>query len=372
MVRRGFWPAALLLAAGCAKLDWPAAFVPARYTLAQLGSGTAAKPGSGKSAAMYEAAAPIAETVTKALLEGFGTPEKPAIAGADETRNAAILRGSRLYRVNCMYCHGMNGDGAGPSATLYEPRPRDYRRGAFKWKSTLANSKPRRSDLRRTLSEGISGTAMPPFKLLPADQLDDLVEYVAFLSQRGETEFNLLYKAQQDAPEKPDELTEFLKEDWPQSMKEQFARVANGWNDAALAKELVPISGTRVEPRSDDDPDFDASVSRGRELFLGAGGCVKCHGLDGKGGSRELKPDDELNFDQWGQPTRPRNLKEGVFRGGRAPVDLFRRIHQGIAPSKMPASEKALKPEQIWDLVNFLRTLPYRSDLLPPAAGAVR
>ncbi len=36
--------------------------------------------------------------------------------------------------------------------------------------------------------QGIAGTAMPSFALLPADEIDALVEYVKYLSLRGETE----------------------------------------------------------------------------------------------------------------------------------------------------------------------------------------
>ena len=53
------------------------------------------------------------------------------------------------------------------------------------------------------------------------------------------------------------------------------------------------------------------------------------------------------------------NLTTGVFRGGRRPIDLYYRIHSGINGSNMTAFGKALKPDQIWDLVNFLEILPY-------------
>jgi mono/diheme cytochrome c family protein len=360
MGRTAWLTVALALLAGCAREDWPAAFAPSRYTMAQLGNGRGSES--------YVPLAPLAEAIQASMREQYGVPAAPAVKSANAGRNAAILRGSRAYRVNCMYCHGMNGDGAGPSANNYDPRPRDYRRGAFKWKSTLANAKPLRSDLKRTLLGGVTGTAMPPFKLLADDQLDDLVEYVVYLAERGEAEYSLLYKAQQEAPDKPEEIAKFLKEDWPETVGEQFGRVAQSWQDDALAKQLVPVAGTRIDDRAPAAA-FGASVDRGRGVFLGAGGCVKCHGLDGKGGARDLKADDDANVDLWGRPIQPRNLKEGVFRGGRAPIDLYRRIHQGIAPSKMPASGAVLKPDQIWDLVNFLRTLPYRPELLPPAAG---
>ena len=35
--------------------------------------------------------------------------------------------------------------------------------------------------------------------------------------------------------------------------------------------------------------------------------------------------------------------------------------------AKMPAHSQLLKPEQIWDLVNFVLALPYQPDLLNDA-----
>ena len=46
--------------------------------------------------------------------------------------------GRNLYMQHCLHCHGVSGDGAGPTAKFLNPRPRDYRQGIFKFKSTQA------------------------------------------------------------------------------------------------------------------------------------------------------------------------------------------------------------------------------------------
>jgi hypothetical protein len=63
----------------------------------------------------------------------------------------------------------------------------------------------------------------------------------------------------------------------------------------------------------------------------------------------------------------------GIYRGGRRPLDIFRRIHQGIAGTPMPAAGRdeknptgALKPEEIWNLVDYVRSLPFE-DASEPA-----
>ncbi|HSG69996.1 MAG TPA: hypothetical protein VLA12_06245, partial [Planctomycetaceae bacterium] len=57
---------------------------------------------------------------------------------------------------------------------------------------------------------------------------------------------------------------------------------------------------------------------------------------------------------------QPRNLKLGQYRGGRRPIDLYRRIYAGIAPSKMPNFATS-PPETIWDAVNYVLHVPFES-----------
>ena len=54
-----------------------------------------------------------------------------------------------LFRRHCVTCHGISGDGAGPSAAVLVPYPRDYRDGLFKYTSTAGGAKPVRADLER-------------------------------------------------------------------------------------------------------------------------------------------------------------------------------------------------------------------------------
>jgi mono/diheme cytochrome c family protein len=53
------------------------------------------------------------------------------------------------------------------------------------------------------------------------------------------------------------------------------------------------------------------------------------------------------------------DLTTGIYHGGRRPIDLYWRIHSGINGVNMPASKDNLDSKDIWDLVSFLRVLPY-------------
>ena len=76
----------------------------------------------------------------------------------------------------------------GPTTAFLNPYPRDYRRGIFKFKGTVREDRPTTEDLLRTLTDGLQGSAMPSFKLLPQVDREALVEYVKYLSMRGEVE----------------------------------------------------------------------------------------------------------------------------------------------------------------------------------------
>src|SRR4030095_10515920 len=134
--------------------------------------------------------------VDELLAASFGTPDNPvvpAVEGAElldlnklkmaagPVSSAADGSPRGLYREHCAHCHGITGDGNGPTAAFLNPYPRDYRPGKFKFKSTPIGFKPTHADLKKTLLEGIPGTAMPSFKLLTDVEVESLLQYVEYL-----------------------------------------------------------------------------------------------------------------------------------------------------------------------------------------------
>ena len=63
--------------------------------------------------------------------------------------------------------------------------------------------------------------------------------------------------------------------------------------------------------------------------------------------------------DTWGNAHKPRNLTLGQYRGGRRPVDVYRRLFVGIKGTQMTGYGSALSEEEIWELVNYVLALPY-------------
>jgi mono/diheme cytochrome c family protein len=302
----------------------------------------------------------------KALNKVFGKPARPKIDGQleggedivvalelldDSGKKWSLLRkGSALYRRHCLQCHGLTGDGHGPTAAWVNPHPRDYRRGIFKFTSSnqqAGSRKPRKEDLKRTLLNGIEGTSMPSFVTLRGrkddgaekqdEDLDALIAYVIHLSLRGEVEFETLKRLIDDLPLEKDTMEEHVD-----SLLTEFA---GRWKEAEEEARLIkpgPFKGLTKE-----------SVQNGYRLFMdkGAAGCISCH--------KDFGRQNNYKFDDWGTIVRPLDLTSGVYRGGRRPVDFYWRIHSGINGAGMTGFNKFLNNNEIWDLVNFLQVLPY-------------
>jgi mono/diheme cytochrome c family protein len=264
------------------------------------------------------------------LAKYTGGYHKPVLLVERSEPQPELARGQAVYQEQCVQCHGVSGDGQGLAAEFMYPRPRDYRKGLFKFTSTSYGSRPQREDLVRTVRQGVSGTSMPKFNLLPEKDLQAVVDYVITLSRRGELEEQLVETAQAE-----DDLDAELVKD------ELVPTVLNRWAEAESG-EINPLT---------PQPKFTvAHIERGKKAFL-TKGCSKCHGDDGRGQTLENK-----GTDIWGNQTRAADLTSGMLHGGQRPIDLYRRIFSGINGTPMPSFRHALQaePDTIWDLVSYV------------------
>ena len=347
----------------------------------------------------------------------FGTPDNPFVLpetgldpalikmAAGPTQSDQFGRETGLYRRHCAHCHGTTGDGLGPTAMLLNPYPRDYRQGKFKFKSTERAAKPTQHDLEFIIREGVQGTAMPAFGLLPETQIKALVEYVKYLSLRGQTEIRLS-DAMLDLSE-----GEKLTATREMLIDEILTPLAESWSTAADS--IIPTDGENAKP----EVELAQSIANGKDLFYSAkANCAKCHGWSALGDGQTNDYDDWskavveaqnslagdiATLDDPGDmsdedqaalarhvkllssalatdslPPRnaiPRNLRQGIYRGGRAPYDLYRRIYAGINGAPMPAvgpptpgAQGTLTSDEIWNLVDYVLSLPYEPISQPP------
>lgn len=285
--------------------------------------------------------------------ENGDAEQQPGVVLEDTVDPERLKQGAEIYRRRCSGCHGITGDGYGPAAEYLQPRPRDYRRGIFKFTSTPYGAKPARHDLVRVLRRGAKGTSMPAFPWLPDDELEAVIDYVILLSQRGELEQYALQLAQYDYD--PDEEIDFME------LVDGLANIRAAWQEA---DELV------VDPLTPEPSYTDESILAGRKVFLDEkNGCFKCHGRDAEGqthwlsheflSKQESLPEDQreqINYDDWGYPAPAADLTARLLHGGRRPIDIYRRIYTGINGTPMPAFSQTFSddPDKIWHLVHYV------------------
>lgn len=209
--------------------------------------------------------------------------------------------GKYVFERNCIVCHGARGDGMGEMSPQLVPKPRSFREGMFKFRSTPAGALPTEADLVRTIRGGLSGTGMGMFTHLSDDEVRAVIEYVKSFSRRWLKTEN--YAAPMKLPPQP----AWLKE---------AGRIANG---AAL---------------------FQTH-------------CAGCHGpsADGNGQfAATLK-------DVWNLPARPADLRQPHLRCGDAPADIYRVLATGLDGTPMVSFETTLTPELRWEIIAYIFTL---------------
>jgi cytochrome c len=208
-----------------------------------------------------------------------------------------LKAGKFIYERSCAICHGAEGKGDGSAAPYLEPRPRDFTKGEFKFRTTPSGNIPTVDDLARTVTHGLNGTAMSPWAELSKRDLQAVIAYVETFSER--------FKTATAAPVKVPPPTPF---------------------------------------------DMEA-VRRGQRWYADIE-CGKCHGPEGRGdgpSAGELK--DNLGF-----PIRPADLTQpSRYKRGASPTDIYLTIFTGLTGTPMPSNAGNLeKPQDEWDLVYYV------------------
>lgn len=222
-----------------------------------------------------------------------------------------IAMGKMIYKMTCMFCHGEQGKGDGPAAIFIgpysSPRPRDFYRGVFKFKSTKSGHLPTEFDLMRTVRDGIPGY-MPSFRYLGREKLRQVVLYV----------------------------TQFYKRKTDRKMK----------------KKGIPYEEISI----DHSVSFTKeSIVRGKKVYKELE-CFRCHGMEGKGdgpSAKDLKDDKGLSI-------KPADLtRPSAFKNGNNHEDIYRSIVTGLGGTPMPSFAYYFKDEgtRAWDLVHYILSL---------------
>lgn len=212
------------------------------------------------------------------------------------------MQGKFVYERNCVVCHGQRGDGNGELGATLKPKPRSFREGMFKFRTTPLGKLPTDADLRRTIRGGLSGTAMGMFTQLADEEIDAVITYVKSFSRRWR---------------KPE-------------------------NHADPVKLAPPPSWLKAPT------ELKTHAQAGQKLF--ATNCAACHGekADGKGPAAiALK-------DIWDIPAAPSDLRQPHLRCGDKEEDIFRVLSTGLNGTAMVSFDTTLTEAQRWDIIAYI------------------
>lgn len=248
--------------------------------------------------------------------------------GTTSTVVRKLELGRETYGLYCVGCHGEQGDGAGPAARFLDPKPRDFRVGRLKFASVESGQPPRDEDYLRVITDGLQGTAMPAFPLLSNTEKEALVAYVRSFRKKNE------------------------------------------------------VPGDRLPlPRDPFANDPQAGVAAGEKAYHQFVKCWSCHPsyatpteIQKWSGSAPLMRangyDSETKDSEWGTPIRAPDFLEDRIKTGFGVEGLARAIGSGIGGTAMPAWGSMLKPDQLWGLAYYVRSLALKRGT--PEAEALR
>ncbi len=219
------------------------------------------------------------------LLPGIALPEE---------------KGKVVYNQWCSSCHGEKGDGKGPAADFVWPRPRDFTKGTYKFKSTASGEPALDSDIIRTIKEGNAGTSMPAWKRFSDDEVKALVTYL-----------------------------------------KQFSA------------DTFSIQGTPVKI-GNPPGGKEKMIAMGKELYQSTK-CWECHGKTGRGDGE--KGWQEKFKDDWGDRIYPADhTSPWEFRAGSDVKDIFKTISAGFDGTPMTSYGDTVAKEKIWALAYYVQS----------------
>jgi len=233
----------------------------------------------------------------------------------DPIQKDKLELGKKVYFKRCVWCHGVEGGGDGPSADRLFTRPRNFIQGTFKIRWTDSGELPLDRNLLDTVKNGLPGSAMPPWgEVLSNDEMNAVVQFVKSLVQDRD----------------------FMDED-EEVNPQDFGK--NPWGTTGPYHLGVP------------QEDIDA----GKEVFL-KNKCFECHGGEGRGDGNPTMKDD------WGFPIFAADWQQcWNFRGSRRnhfdPFNVVRTVSTGLNGTPMPNFKDKITVEDRWKLAAFVNSL---------------
>lgn len=303
------------------------------------------------------------------LVAYLGTWARPKHTAAEVKAllpGASAAMGAKVFSARCASCHGSKGEG-GIGSRLNSDSFLSMADDEFMF---------------RAVSEGRPGTAMPSWYFLPARDVADVLKFIRSWqksapvaldrpSRRGEPEFGkLIYDKACVSCHGPEgrggvggqlgnpvflssAKDEFL---WRTIAHGKQGTGMRGFMEGRALGTLMSLNSSDIDhvvsylrtlaakPRVDLlDREFPgASAAVGKEVYLGKGGCSKCHGLEGEGSS--------------GPSLNSLGFLKAASNGYLAATIIMGRQGTEMRPFGQEGEVVKLDPREVMDLVAFVRS----------------
>ena len=259
------------------------------------------------------------------LLLVFLLPATSFAAMPDPVLKDKLEAGKKVYFKRCVWCHGVEGGGDGPSADRLFTRPRNFIQGTFKIRTTDSGELPLDANLIKTVTNGLPGSAMPAWgEFLKKEEIEAVIQFVKTLVQDRD----------------------FADEDEEVNVQD-FG--TNPWGTEGPYHLGVP----------------QEAIDKGKEIFT-KNKCFECHGGEGRGDGNPTMKDD------WGFPIVAADWQQcWNFRGSRRdpynPFNIVRTISTGLNGTPMPNFREQITVEDRWNIAAFVNSLCPRKRIDPLA-----
>ena len=262
-------------------------------------------------------------------------PGTALAAMPDPIKKDMLEKGKKVYFKRCVWCHGVEGGGDGPSADRLFTRPRNFIQGTFKIRVTDSGELPMDINLINTVKNGLQGSAMPAWgEFLAEDEILSVVQFVKSLVQDREWD------------DEDEEVNNVITEISADNGKGPLGDAP--WGSTSGPYHLgVP----------------QEHIDAGKELFI-KNKCFECHGGEGRGDGNPTMKDD------WGFPIVAANWQQcWNFRGARRdaynPFVIARTISTGLNGTPMPNFREQMTGPERWQVAAFVNSLCPRKKIDP-------
>lgn len=251
--------------------------------------------------------------------------EDKVFAGGIHVSAGKLNAGEQIYKEYCMACHGVKGDGKGPSHKGMKVPPRDFTLGIYKFGQVASGDLPHDRHFYDLLTHGLNGTAMLPWGLSDG-QMDAVVQYI-----------------------------------------KTFAPKVWEGKDKELGEEIIATKDPFGEAHK------SAAIQKGKEVYHAVANCQSCHrayvsleeysSINKKVNNEAI---DELDEDfyqtkqqetEYGYMNVPPDFTWHRIRSAKTVEHLYIRLSAGVGGTAMPAWKDTITDEEIWAVSYYVKSL---------------